>query len=127
MPLTPKRKRFCEEYVKDLNATQAAIRAGYSERTAKSIGNENLTKPDVQEYVTMLQKDISERNEVTVDDLVRELKSIAFAPSAKNSVIRPQHKLDALDKLMKHTGGYKADKTMTHDGSIETVVKVVRE
>jgi phage terminase small subunit len=47
MALTPKQQRFVDEYLTDLNATQAAIRAGYSERTASAIGSENLTKPEV--------------------------------------------------------------------------------
>ena len=47
MALNDKQKRFCQEYLKDLNATQAAIRAGYSEKSARSIANENLTKPDI--------------------------------------------------------------------------------
>ena len=46
--MTKKQKCFIEEYLIDLNATQAAIRAGYSTDTAKSIGNENLTKPDIR-------------------------------------------------------------------------------
>ena len=45
--LTPKEQRFCDEYIVDLNATQAAIRAGYSRHTARSIGSENLTKPAI--------------------------------------------------------------------------------
>lgn len=49
--LTPKQKRFCDEYLIDLNATQAAIRAGYSEKTAKEIGCENLTKPHIRDYI----------------------------------------------------------------------------
>ena len=49
--LTPKQQRFVEEYLIDLNATQAAIRAGYSEKTAKSVGHENLTKPDLKKYI----------------------------------------------------------------------------
>lgn len=52
--LTDKQKRFCEEYVIDLNATQSAIRAGYSERTVRSIANENLTKLDIQDYIQKL-------------------------------------------------------------------------
>ena len=46
--VTPKQKRFCEEYLVDLNATQAAVRAGYSEKTAKQAGSENLSKPDLK-------------------------------------------------------------------------------
>ena len=49
MNLTPKQKRFCDEYLIDLNATQAAIRAGYSKRTAYAIGQENLKKLEMQE------------------------------------------------------------------------------
>lgn len=49
--MTPKQKRFCDEYLIDLNATQAAIRAGYSKKTANVIGMENLTKPYLKEYI----------------------------------------------------------------------------
>ena len=49
--LTPKQRRFIEEYLIDLNATQAAIRAGYSEKTAYSIGQENLRKPVIAEAI----------------------------------------------------------------------------
>lgn len=51
MALTPKQQRFVEEYCTDFNATQAAIRAGYSERTAAEIGHENLKKPQIAEAV----------------------------------------------------------------------------
>ena len=49
--LTDKQQRFIEEYIIDLNATQAAIRAGYSEKVAKEIGYENLTKPHIKKIV----------------------------------------------------------------------------
>lgn len=67
--LTAKQKRFCDEYLTDLNATQAAIRAGYSEKTAYSIGVENLKKPELQKYIAerMATKDaelIADQNEV---------------------------------------------------------------
>ena len=67
--LTAKQQRFCDEYLIDLNATQAAIRAGYSEKTAKQIANENLTKPDIKNYIQerMEQKEkelIADQNEV---------------------------------------------------------------
>ena len=47
MALNDKQEMFCREYLVDLNATQAAIRAGYSDKTARKIGSENLTKPDI--------------------------------------------------------------------------------
>ena len=74
MNLTPKQKRFCEEYVVDLNATQAAIRTGYSENTAKEQGYENLTKPHIQEYVAELKRKASEALEISHIDLLRRLK-----------------------------------------------------
>lgn len=49
--MNAKQKRFCDEYLIDCNATQAAIRAGYSPKTAKQIGQENLTKPDLKSYI----------------------------------------------------------------------------
>lgn len=79
MALTAKMIRFAEEYIVDLNATQAAIRAGYSERTAKSIGQENLTKPDLQEYIQKLMDKRSERTEITADMVLREYAKIGFS------------------------------------------------
>ena len=65
MALTDKQEMFCREYLIDLNATQAAIRAGYSEKTARASGCENLTKPDIQNRIAELK---AERNEqVNVD------------------------------------------------------------
>lgn len=55
MKLTDKQKRFCEEYIIDCNATQAAIRAGYSELSARQMGTENLSKPSIREYINELQ------------------------------------------------------------------------
>lgn len=51
MALTAKQQRFVEEYLVDLNATQAAVRAGYSKKTAGAIGGENLEKPEIQEAI----------------------------------------------------------------------------
>lgn len=59
--MTKKQKRFVEEYLIDLNATQAAIRAGYSPDTAKSIGSENLTKPDIQARIAKAMAERSKR------------------------------------------------------------------
>ena len=67
--LTAKQQTFCDEYLIDLNATQAAIRAGYSKKTAKSIGQENLTKPDIAEYI---EQRLSDRVELLLQ-LVQEL------------------------------------------------------
>lgn len=76
--LNDKQKRFCEEYIIDLNATQAAIRAGYSEKTARQIGTENLSKLVIQEYIQQLQIERSKRTEITADRVFKELAHIAF-------------------------------------------------
>ena len=74
--LTPKQARFVEEYLVDLNATQAAIRAGYSETTARAIGYENLTKPDIQQAIQERQAKRSARVELTQDEVVRDLREL---------------------------------------------------
>ncbi|MCM3130958.1 terminase small subunit [Paenibacillus provencensis] len=79
MALTAKQKKFAEEYIVDLNATQAAIRSGYSEKTAKSIGQENLTKPDLQEYIQHLMDERSKRTEITADMVLERWWNIATA------------------------------------------------
>ena len=76
--MTQKQKRFIEEYLIDLNATQAAIRAGYSPDTAKSIGSENLTKPDIQARIARAMAERSRRTGVNADRVVMELAKIAF-------------------------------------------------
>ena len=68
--LSPKQQRFVEEFLIDLNATQAAIRAGYSEKTAAAIGCENLTKPEIAAAIAASQAARSARTEITADHSV---------------------------------------------------------
>jgi len=74
--LTDKQRRFVEEYLVDLNATQAAIRAGYSEKTARSIGAENLAKPDIARAVSEAQDDRSRRTVIDQTWVLRHLREI---------------------------------------------------
>lgn len=83
MALTAKQQRFVDEYLIDLNATQAAIRAGYSQKTARSISNENLTKPDIQAAIEKGMKDRSGRVEITQDMVLKELAKIGFSDIRK--------------------------------------------
>lgn len=88
--LTPKQERFCEEYIVDLNATQAAIRAGYSERTANEQGAQLLAKLSIQQRMQELQAERSKRTAITQDRVVQELAAIAFANATDYAqVIRP--------------------------------------
>ena len=70
MKLTPKQQRFVEEYLVDLNATQAAIRAGYSERNADKIGSELLGKTRVAEAIREAKQERSERVQMTQDSVL---------------------------------------------------------
>ena len=78
MKLTPKQKRFVDEYLIDLNATQAAIRAGYAEKNARVIAAQNLTKLNVQEEIEKRMNDREKRTEITQDKVLREFAHIAF-------------------------------------------------
>ena len=69
--MTAKQQRFCDEYLIDLNATQAAIRAGYSKKTARAIANENLTKPYIKEYI---EKRMAEKESELIADQDEVLK-----------------------------------------------------
>lgn len=95
--LTPKQKMFVEEYLIDLNATQAAIRAGYSPKTARDIGCENLTKPNISEEISKKMAERSRRLGVSADRVVAELAKIAF--------VNVSHCIDV------HTGKVRDDAT----------------
>ncbi len=76
MALTDKQEMFCREYLIDLNATQAAIRAGYSEKTARASGCENLTKPDIQNRIAELKAERNEKVNVDAAYVLRRLIEI---------------------------------------------------
>ncbi|WP_444668369.1 terminase small subunit [Cereibacter changlensis] len=77
--LSGKQDRFCAEYLLDLNATQAAIRAGYSKRTAGSQGFDLLQKPEIAARIAEMKLERSNRTEITADRVVMEIAKIAFA------------------------------------------------
>ena len=78
--LTPKQQRFIDEYfVCGMNATEAAKRAGYSEKTAAVIGCENLTKPKIRAVIEERQAAMSQKLECTADDIARELHKLGFS------------------------------------------------
>lgn len=77
--LSPKQQRFVEEYLIDLNATQAARRAGYSAHTAQRIGSENLSKPLIQDALAARQVALAHANDVTPSRVIEELAHVGFA------------------------------------------------
>ena len=85
--MTAKQKIFCDEYLIDLNATQAAIRAGYSKKTARKIGQENLTKPDIKQYI---EKRMAEKESQLIadqDEVLKYLTSVMRGESKAEVVV----------------------------------------
>ena len=132
--LTPKQQRFVEEYLIDLNATQAAIRAGYSEKTAKSVGHENLTKPDIAKAIQEAQNKRVERTEITQDYVLTNIQKVIErcmqvqqvdncltqtedGELAQAFMFKEQGALKGLELLGKHLGMFK-DK-VEHSGKLE--------
>ena len=83
MALTAKQQRFVDEYLIDLNATQAAIRVGYSKKTADQQASRLLTNVKVREYLAQRQADRANRTEITQDKVLKELAKIGFSDIRK--------------------------------------------
>lgn len=79
MGLTDKRRKFCDEYLIDLNATQAAIRAGYTEKYANTNASKLLQNTTISQYIRERQKELSRKTEITQERVIRELALIAFS------------------------------------------------
>lgn len=82
-----KHEKFCNEYIKDMNATQAAIRAGYSEKTARSQGSTLLTNPNIKSRVAELREAYFNENIMTAQQVEYELTKIALGISKEKQVI----------------------------------------
>jgi phage terminase small subunit len=76
--LNEKQKKFCREYLKDFNATQAAVRAGYSEASARQIASENLSKTYIQEHIQSLADNLNQKTNNDIERIITELQLIAF-------------------------------------------------
>jgi hypothetical protein len=127
--LNDRRKRFCLEYLVDLNATQAYIRAGYSPKAAENNATRLMGDDGVRARIAALQAARVSRTEITVDRTVKELSTMAFAGLGETNSVEEDgtvhlhfdhtpNKLRALDMLMKHQGAYAAEK-LEHSGAIE--------
>ena len=74
--MTPKQKKFCDEYIKSGNAKQSAIKAGYSPKTAYSIGNENLNKPELKAYIDERLKELSNHKILSAAEVLEYLSRV---------------------------------------------------
>ncbi len=121
--LTDRQARFCEEYLIDLNATQAAIRAGYSEKTAREQAAQNLSKLNIQEKIAELKAERSKRTEITQDSVIQELAAVA---RAEVKGVRAVDKLKALELLGKHLGMF-VERYEVNAAEIEKRIAEARE
>ena len=96
--LTPKKKQFVKEYLLDLNATQAAIRSGYSQRTAKAQGSRLLTDVDIQSQLAKAQQERTKRTEINADYVLTNLRDIVEMFKVEN----PGASLKGLELLGKN-------------------------
>lgn len=85
--MTAKQKRFCDEYLIDLNATQAAIRAGYSKKTAQQMGTENLAKPVIKEYIAKRMAEKESELIADQDEVLKYLTSVLRGKSMSEVVV----------------------------------------
>ena len=121
--MTKKQNRFVEEYLIDLNATQAAIRAGYSPDTAKEIGCENLTKPNIRACIDRAMAERSKRTGVNADRVGQELAKIAFVNATE--VIDPATATVKEDALPEDTAAIQSVKVKTFgEDGLEREIKM---
>ena len=121
--LTDRQARFCEEYLIDLNATQAAIRAGYSKKTAREQAAQNLSKLNIQEKIAELKAERAKRTEMTQDSVIQELAAVA---RAEIKGVRAVDKLKALELLGKHLGMF-VERYEVNAAEIEKRIAEARE
>ncbi len=100
--MTPKQAAFVDEYLIDLNATQAAIRAGYSAKTARQIGEENLSKPDISAAVAAGIDARSKRTQITQDRVLTDIELI------KQDAMRKAYDKHGNESMINHTSALKA-------------------
>lgn len=112
MALTPKQQRFVEEYLIDFNATQACIRAGYSQKSAGAQGGENLEKPEIQQAIAEGKAKMSERTGITQDLVLNGLLKEATREGEGSS---HSARVSAYGLLGKHLGMF-ADKVEQSGG-----------
>ena len=122
MSLTPKQARFVEEYLIDLNATQAAIRAGYSAKTANEQGAQLLAKLSIRQAVAEAQAIRSKRTEITQDEVIQGLKKEATLEGEGSS---HSARVSAWAHLGKHMGMFTdnlnlgGEVTVAHEQALE--------
>ena len=126
--LTDKQRVWCDEYIIDFNATQAALRAGYSPDSIKQIGTENLSKPLLQQRIAKIMQDRSKRTEITQDRVLLEIARLAFSDPRtafdENDNLLPIHKWP--DSTAASIKSIKITEVKTKDDEPETYLKEIQ-
>lgn len=91
MKLTAKQKKFADNYIKTGNATQSAIDAGYSKKTAKSVGSENLTKPDIKAYIAEKMREIESDRIMDAQEALEFLTNVVRGKELETKVVTTQY------------------------------------
>jgi phage terminase small subunit len=127
-PLTGRQERFVEQYVIDLNATAAARRAGYSARTARQQGAENLSKPDIARAIAEGKKRLTDKAALTAERVLLEISRIAFMDA--RAFFTPAGKLKPISELSEEQGAALAGfdvivgNTSGSDGHMDEIQKL---
>lgn len=106
--LTEKQRRFAEEYLLDGNASAAARRAGYAPSKAGNSGYDNLHNPFILEIIAQKRRELSKRLDIQINDVIRELALIAFAPIDSEHVTITDKRLALVD-IGRHLGAFSRD------------------
>jgi phage terminase small subunit len=115
-----RRKLFVLEYLKSSNPTEAAIAAGFSERSAYNQGHRMMKNDEVLQAISIAQEKIALQTEITVSQIVKDIKVLLVKTKSENI------KIKALDMLMKHVGGYINELSLLSkfdDGQIDAIVQ----
>lgn len=125
--LTEKQKRFCEEYLIDLNATQSYLRAGYkakSNEIARVESHKLLTKPNIQQYIEELRAEQSKRTEITADKVLEELGFVAFNRDIK---CIGRDKVKALELIGQHLEMFTEKVSITKEEEISKLDNILSQ
>lgn len=125
--LTDKQARFVQEYLIDCNGTQAAIRAGYSKRTARDIAAENLAKPNIAEAIAKRQAKVATKAEVTQEWVIAKLRQAADECLGDGDKRNAAAGIKAVELLGKHLGMMVDRQQVEQSGTLTVEIEYVND
>ena len=125
--LTDKQEMFCQEYLVDLNKTKAAERAGYSAKTAHSIGFENLIKPEIQDRIELLKQERIKKVEIKAQDVLQELLNWAYGDTTEFMQLSVEDVKKMPPEIRRLVTGFKIIEKKTKDYKDQEVIEEMVE